>query len=512
MTEPIKGAHLFWLTISLSLGIFMNVLDTSIANVSIPYIAGDVGVSSDEGSWVITSFAVTSAIALPLTGWLAKTFGEVRLFVTCTFLFTIFSIFCGLSINLTMLVFFRVLQGAVAGPMIPLSQSLLMAAYPEDKKNFATSLWAMTAVVAPVCGPILGGWITYNYNWPWIFFINLPVGIFSCVVTGILLSGRETPISKSKMDIIGLFLLIVGIGSLQILLDKGNDLDWFNSRIITTLATISVVALSFFILWELTESEPIVDLTLFKQRNFAFGTIALSLGYMTFFANIVVFPLWLQTQEDYTAFWAGLATAPIGVVPIFLTPFIGFLLNRIDARLFVSLGFIVFAAVFFWCSKTYTTDISFFKLIIPRFFQGLGIACFFTPLIAIVISGLPGSRIASALGTANFLRILGGSFGTSISITLWTRRAQFHHSRLGENINRFNPLVNHGLQRIAKLHLPPLKALQQLDLIVYKEAYLLSTNDIFWVSGIMFLCLLGILWLTKRPAVEKSKAPATGEG
>ncbi len=377
--KPITGATLLWLTISLSLGIFMNVLDTSIANVSIPYIAGDVGVSPNEGTWVITSFAVTSAIALPLTGWLAKRFGEVRLFVGCTFLFTVFSIFCGLSVNLTMLVFFRVLQGAVAGPMIPLSQSLLLSAYPESKKGLATSLWAMTAVVAPVFGPILGGWITYNYSWPWIFFINLPIGIFSCVVTGIILAGRETQTSKQPIDIVGLILLILGIGCLQILLDKGNDLDWFNSHIIITLTIVSVVSLCFFVVWELTEREPIVDLTLFKIRNFTIGTLALSLGYLAFFANIVIFPLWLQTQENYTAPWAGLATAPIGVLSIILTPFVGYFLNKIDPRIFITIGFVVFAGVFFWCALTYTSDISFAKLIFPRFFQGIGIACFFTP-------------------------------------------------------------------------------------------------------------------------------------
>jgi DHA2 family multidrug resistance protein len=503
--QPVTGSHLIWLTLSLSMGIFMNVLDTSIANVSIPYIAGDLGVSSNQGSWVITSFAVTSAISLPLTGWLAKRFGEVRLFIACTFLFTVFSMFCGFSINLTMLIFFRVLQGAVAGPMIPLSQSLLLSIYPESKKGFATSLWAMTAVVAPLCGPILGGWITYDYSWPWIFFINLPVGIFSCLVTGILFQGRETPTSKPPIDVIGLILLIVGIGFLQIVLDKGNDLDWFRSKVIVSMTITSVIALCFFVAWELTDDQPIVDLSLFKIRNFALGTIALSLGYLTFFANIVVYPLWLQTQQGYTALWAGLALAPIGVAPVILTPVIGALLGRIDPRLFVSLGFLVFGVVFIWMAKTYTSDISFYHLVVPRLIQGIGVACFFTPLIIIVISGLPADRIASALGTTNFLRILGGSFGTSISITLWTRRAQFHHSRLGESINPYNPLVTEGMRRLPQTPFKPLQALQQFDLLVYKEAYLLSTNDIFWASCIIFFLLLIVLWLTHPPFAGQIK-------
>ncbi len=503
MDKPITGWNLVWLTFSLSLGIFMNVLDTSIANVSIPYIAGDVGVSADQGSWVITSFAVSSAITLPLTGWLAKRFGEARLFIACTFLFTILSMFCGFSANLTMLVIFRVLQGAVAGPMIPLSQSLLLEAYPESKKGFATALWAMTAVVAPVFGPILGGWITYNYSWPWIFFINLPIGLISCIVTAVLLSGRETPTSKPPIDVIGLGLLIVGVGCLQILLDKGKDLDWFRSNIIVTLTIVSTVSLSFFIAWEWTDSDPIVDLTLFKIRNFAIGTLALSLGYMTFFANIVIFPLWLQTEQDYTATWAGLATAPIGVLAVFLTPVVGYLLNKIDPRVIISLGFLVFAVVYFWTAWHYTTGISFEKLILPRFYQGFGVACFFTPLIIIVISGLPASRIASALGTANFLRILGGSFGTSLSINEWDRRAQLHHSRLGESINPFNPWVADRLSQLPHLGFLPLDRWQYFDNVIYKEAYMLAANDIFWLSGIIFIFLLAILWLTKPPFTAK---------
>lgn len=511
MAKPITGATLVMLTISLSLGIFMNVLDTSIANVSIPYIAGDLAVSPDDGTYVITSFAVTSAIGLPLTGWLAQRFGQVRLFVGCTFLFTVFSMLCGLSFNLPMLIVFRVLQGAAAGPMIPLSQSILLDAYPETKKGFATSLWAMTAVVAPVFGPILGGWITYNYTWPWIFFINLPIGIFSCVVTGIILAGRETPVSKPPIDIVGLILLIIGVGCLQILLDKGNDLDWFNSQFIVIMTIISSISLCFFVAWELTDKHPIVDLTLFKIRNFAFGTLALSLGYLTFFANIVVFPLWLQTQEEYTATWAGLATAPIGVLSVLLTPFVGLFLNKIDPRIFVTLGFLAFASVFFWCAHTYTTDISFFRLILPRFFMGIGIAFFFTPLIIIVISGLPAARIASALGTANFLRILGGSFGTSISVTLWDRRAQFHHSRLVENINQFNPSVIQFARQLQHLGLAHLKTFAQVDLAIYKQAYMLSTNDILWVSGVVFVILLGFLWFTRPPFFTKAGG-VPGEG
>lgn len=498
MAKPITGPMLVLLTISLSLGIFMNVLDISIANVAIPYIAGDLGVSPDQGTWVITSFAVSQAITLPLTGWLAKRFGEVRLFIVSTFLFSIISVFCGLAVNLPMLIICRVMQGAVAGPMIPLSQSILLSAYPAERKGFATSLWAMVAVIAPVFGPIFGGWLTYNYSWPWIFYINLPVGIFSAVVTGLLLVGRETPISKPPIDVIGLFLIIIGIGSLQILLDKGNDLDWFNSNSIITLAIVSCIALSFFIVWELTEEHPIIDLTLFTRRNFTIGTIALSLGFLVYFSNIVIFPLWLQTQMGYTAVWAGLATAPIGVLSFFLTPVVGTNLHRLDPRFFISFGFIVFSVVSFW-NSSFDTSVSFFQLITPRFFQGIGIACFFTPLIIIILSGLPEHRTASALGLANFLRILGGSFGTSLSVTLWDRREQFHHSHLVEQITNYNPTSVAAVHQLHQLGLTGLKAYGQLDAIITNQAFMLSTNDIFWLSGILFIGLLIILWFTRPP-------------
>lgn len=498
MLKPITGAPLVLLTLSLSLGIFMNVLDSSIANVSIPNIAGDLGVSPDQGTWVITSFAVSTAIVLPLTGWLAKRFGEVRLFVFSTFLFTVASVLCGLSTNLPMLIFFRVVQGAVAGPMIPLSQSLLLANYPEDKKGLATALWAMTAVVAPVFGPILGGWITDNYTWPWIFYINIPVGAFCCVVTTMLLQGRETPISKTPVDVIGLVLLIFGVGALQILLDNGKDLDWFESNIIIILAVISFVSLCFLVVWELTEENPIIDLSLFKRRNFAIATLALSLGYLVFFANIVIFPLWLQTQMGYTPTWAGLAAAPIGILSIILSPIIGSNLQRIDLRYLAGIGFVVFAGVSFW-NATFNIEVSFEQLVIPRLIQGIGIACFFTPLISMGISGLPTERIASALGLANFLRILGGSFGTSLSVTLWDRREAFHQSHLVEQINDFNPTSLQAVDQLQRLGFTDLKAYGQLARTVTNQAYMLSTNDFFWLSGCIFAALFLLIWFAKPP-------------
>jgi DHA2 family multidrug resistance protein len=501
--EPLHGTPLILATLSLSLGIFMNVLDVSIANVAVPTIAGNVGVSADQGTWVITSFSVSTAIVLPLTGWLARRFGELRLFLFSTALFTIASLLCGLATNLPMLIFFRVLQGAVAGPMIPLSQSLLLSIYPDDKKGFATSLWAMTAVVAPICGPIIGGWIIDNYTWPWIFYINIPVGIFSVIMTAIMLAGRETHLSKPPIDAVGLILLIVGIGCLQVLLDQGYDLDWFHSNVIVTLGIISVIAITFLVVWELTSEDPIIDLTLFGLRNFAIGTIALSLGFLVYFSNVVIFPLWLQTQMGYTPTWAGLAAAPVGLFPVIFSPFIGLLINKIDLRYLISFGYIMFAISSFW-SSGFDTQVSFAQLIMPRLVQGVGIAFFFTPLISVIISNLPRERVASALGLSNFFRILGGSFGTSISVTLWDRREAFHHSHLVENINNYNPHSVQMLQQLHHLGFSHLASYKLLVQVITQQAYMLSTNDLFWMAGYIFVGLLIIIWLTKPPFVSKA--------
>ncbi|HCA90173.1 MAG: MFS transporter [Legionellaceae bacterium] len=493
---PLKGGRLWLMTLSLSLAIFMNVLDTSIANVAIPTIAGDLGVSADNGTWVITSFAVSQAIMLPLTGWLARRFGELKLFVLSTTLFTLSSILCGLSQNLTMLVCFRVLQGAVSGPMIPLSQSILLNNFPEEKKGLATGIWAMTAVVAPIFGPIMGGIIIDNYTWPWIFYINVPVGIFSVCFTLITLAGRESSIEHTPIDYVGLILLIIGIGCLQILLDKGQDLDWFKSAVIQILGIIAVISLSFLMVWLLTQSDPIVDLLLFSDRNFAVGVICLTLGFLIYFSNVVIFPLWLQTQMGYTPTWAGLASAPVGFLPVLLTPVVGNYMNQFDLRKIVSLGFFVFMLTSYWQSNFYT-GIGFWQLVEPRLIQGLGISCFFTPLIAIILSDISREKMASALGLANFFRIIGGSFGTSISVSIWNDREAFHQSRLVENINEYNTFYIQFKDQLNDLGVHSMQSMGIIYRGIIQQAYMLATNDIFRLSAWIFGGLLFLVWLAR---------------
>src|SRR6516225_7245040 len=313
---PLEGSARTWGTIALSAATFMNVLDTSIANVSLPAISGDLGVSSTQGTWVITSFAVANAISVPLTGWLTQRFGQVRLFMASIVLFVISSWLCGLAPTLPFLLAARVLQGAVAGPMIPLSQTLLLASYPRAKAPMALSMWAMTTLIAPVAGPILGGWISDNISWPWIFYVNIPVGIVAALATWAIFRNRDSVIKKAPIDMVGLVLLITWVGSLQVMLDKGKDLDWFSSTTIVVLALVAVIALAFFSVWELTAEHPVVDLSLFELRNFTGGTIALSIGYGLYFGNLVLLPLWQQTDIGYTATDAGLVVAPVGFFAI----------------------------------------------------------------------------------------------------------------------------------------------------------------------------------------------------
>jgi len=503
--SPITGGRLVLLTIGVSLGLFMEILDTSIANVAIPSIAGNLAVSPDQGTWVITAFMVSLAITLPLTGWLGKRFGEVRLFLAATLLFSIFSLLCGLSASLPMLIVCRILQGAVAGPMIPLSQSLLMKNYPADKQGTALSIWGMIAVVAPVVGPVLGGLLTDDVSWRWVFFINVPIGLIAVALTAAILRGRETEKEVRSLDKVGLGLLIVGVASLEILLAKGNDLAWFSSPTICWLAVIAIVALSFFVVWELTEAHPVVDLKLFARRNFTVATLAVSLGFMMLFGNIIIFPLWLQTQMGYTATWAGIAAAPMGVLAIFVAPMMGRLMQRFDPRLLVTVAFVLFAGVSFWVSG-FATNVDLGQLMLPRLFYGIGIAMFFIPLIALSVAGLPPERVAGASGLFNFMRMLAGAFGASISVTLWDQREALHDAHLSAIANVHSPFTTPIFNTLKELGANTQASLDELAHTISQQAFMLATNDFYWLSGWVFIILIGLVWFARRST--RGAAPA----
>jgi MFS transporter, DHA2 family, multidrug resistance protein len=495
---PLTGSKLAIGTIALSLATFMNVLDTSIANVSLPAIAGDLGVSPDQGTWVITSFGVANAISLPLTGWLTRRFGQVKLFIASTLLFVLASFLCGLAPSLTLLIVFRVLQGAVAGPMIPLSQSILLSSYPKARAGTALAMWAMTTLVAPVVGPLLGGWITDNIAWPWIFYINVPVGIAAAIFTWVIYHRRETPTARVPVDTVGLGLLVVWVGAMQVMLDRGKDLDWFNSPQIVALACVAAVTFAVFLIWELTEEHPIVDLSLFRRRNFWVSTVALLMGYGLYFGNVVLLPLWLQQYMGYTATLAGMVLAPVGLLAMLFTPYIGRIVHRVDPRILVTISFGIFAVVFFMRSD-FNTDANLWTLLVPTLIQGAGAATFFIPLLTLTLSGLPPERIPAASGLSNFARITAGSFGTSITTTLWEHRATLHHAQLVEHLTANNPAA---AQAFATLHAQGMGNQQGyalLNRLVDSQAFMLSANDIFYVSGIIFIAMIGLVWLA-RPA------------
>ncbi|ESS41425.1 Inner membrane component of tripartite multidrug resistance system [Burkholderia cenocepacia KC-01] len=491
-----QGGQLVLGTIAVSLAVFMNVLDTSIANVAIPTISGDLGVSSDQGTWVITSFAVANAISVPLTGWLTDRFGQVRLFLASIILFVISSWMCGLSPNLPFLLGSRVLQGAVAGPMIPLSQALLLSSYPRAKAPMALALWAMTTLIAPVAGPILGGWISDNYSWPWIFYVNIPVGIAAAAATWMIYRNRESAVRRAPIDGVGLALLVVWVGSLQIMLDKGKDLDWFASTTIVVLALTAVIAFAFFVIWELTAEHPVVDLSLFRIRNFTGGTVALSIGYGLYFGNLVLLPLWLQTQIGYTATDAGLVMAPVGLFAILLSPLTGKYLPRTDPRFISTASFLTFALCF-WMRSRYTTGVDEWSLTLPTLVQGIAMAGFFIPLVSITLSGLPGHRIPAASGLSNFVRIMCGGIGTSIFQTAWDHRNNFHHAQLVEQANPYNPTFNQAVTQMGNLGLSQSQAHGLINNMATQQAAQLGVNDLFYISAVIFVLLIALIWITK---------------
>ncbi|EGV27845.1 drug resistance transporter, EmrB/QacA subfamily [Thiorhodococcus drewsii AZ1] len=495
---PLTGVPLVLATIGLSLATFMNVLDTTIANVSLTPIAGDLGVSPSQGTWVITSFAVSNAITIPLTGWLAQRLGARRLFLISTSLFTLASLLCGLSQSLGMLLVFRVLQGLVSGPMVPLCQTLLLQSFPKEKSGMALAFWAMTATVAPVMGPILGGWLTDNWSWPWIFYINIPVGLASVWLTAFALRGRETPTTKRSIDYVGLILLVVWVAATQIMLDRGKELEWFNSLEIVLLAVVAVMGLTFFLIWEFTERHPVVDLSLFKERNFAAGTLALCLSYATFFGTLVLIPMWLQRFMGYTATWAGLVTAPIGILALVLSPIIGRLMGRVDPRLFVTLSF----GVFFLCNAwraTFSPEVDAGTIAATHLVQGIAMATFFLPLTAIILSGLEPHRIPAASGLFNFLRLMAGAFAASIWTTQWENTASRHHAYLTEPVTAASAETARVLDTYQSMGMTQQQAYAQIARTIDTQSYFLSILDMFALAAALFLGLIALIWLA-RPA------------
>jgi DHA2 family multidrug resistance protein len=357
------------------------------------------------------------------------------------------------------------------------------------------AMWAMTTLIAPVMGPLLGGWITDNYAWPWIFYINVPVGIAAALASFSLYRHRESVTRKLPIDAVGLTLLVLWIGALQMMLDLGKEHDWFHSPLIVTLAVIAVVGFAFFLIWELTDEHPVVDLRLFARRNFWAGTLATSVAYGLFFGNVVLLPLWLQQFMGYTATDAGMIMAPVGLMALVLSPVVGRTVGKVDPRRYATFAFLVFALVL-WMRSHFNTQADFNTILIPTIVQGVAMAFFFIPLMTITMSGLTPDRMPSASGLTNFVRITAGAMGTSIFTTLWENRAALHHAQLAEAVNPGSPAAQAALAGLTGAGLTPEQALAQINRLVDQQAFMLAASDLFWLSTLLFLALIPLVWLT----------------
>ena len=489
----LTGAALWTTGLLLALANFIALLDTTIANVSVPNIAGGLGVSANEGTWVITSYSVAEAITVPLTGWLAQRFGSVRVFVTAMTLFGLFSALCGLAPSLNLLVVCRVLQGLSGGPMIPLSQTLLLRVFPKHLSGQAMGLWGMTTVVAPVAGPILGGTLCDTYSWPWVFYINVPVAMLTAFLALRALRPFEDKTRKAPIDLVGLGLMIVWIGALQIMLDKGEEDDWFNSSFIVTLAITTLIGFVAWLIWEATEREPIVNIRLFLNKNYAIAFGVLCLCFGSYFASVVIQPLWLQTNLGYTATWAGYAVAPSGVLAIILSPVAGRLLSKVDPRLMLFLGVSGAALTMFWRAG-FASNINFLAIALPQLVTGGFMIFFFIPVFGLGLGQLKPQEMASGAGILSFGRTMAGAFGASLATTAWSNGARTARVQL------LNQTDTHAaVQALTGVGLSLGQATSQFEGIVQGQAVMLATDKVFATIGVLMLLAACSIWLTSRP-------------
>ncbi|WP_336961590.1 DHA2 family efflux MFS transporter permease subunit [Sphingobium aquiterrae] len=488
--QPLTGARLLLAGLVLAASNFMVVLDTTIANVSVPHIAGGLGISASQGTWIITSYAVAEAICVPLTGWLAARFGTVRTFIMGMIGFGIFSTLCGMSTTLGMLVACRIGQGLCGGPLMPLTQTLLLRIFPPQKRAQAMAMWAMTTVTAPIFGPILGGTISDNWSWHWIFFINIPVAIACAFGAMRLLRRAETLLVHQPIDRIGLALMVLWIGALQIMLDLGREHDWFGDPLIVALAVIAAIGFAVFIVWEITERQPIVDLRVFRHRGFTVSTISLSFAFGTFFASVVILPQWMQQSLGYTATWAGYATAFNGVGAVIMSPIVAKLANKWDPRGLVCFG-ILWLGMTSLLRTMWTSDADFWTLAMPQMLQGIAMPFFFIPLTTIGLGAVEPHETASAAGIMAFMRTMSAAIGTSVATTIWDDYARSARSNL-------SGLVNSGALPASNLSTEQVRRL--IEQLVDKESLAIATNHIFAIAAVIFFFSAMIIWLSPRPS------------
>jgi DHA2 family multidrug resistance protein len=507
------------ITFTVMLATFMEVLDTSIANVALPHIAGNLSATVDESTWVLTSYLVSNAIVLPLAGWFSMMFGRKRFYIACVILFTVSSFLCGFAPNIEFLVICRILQGAGGGALQPLSQSILIESFPVNKRGMAMAMYGMGVVVAPIIGPTLGGWITDNYSWRWIFLINIPVGFLSVFMSSFFITDSAHQIERKakgiRIDYIGLGLIILGLGALQIILDRGQRLDWFGSVQIRILTAICAVSLVTAIIWEWYHEHPVVDLRLFKSVDFSLATFMMyALGFVLY-GSTVLLPLFLQTMMGYTAMQSGMAMSPGGILTLLSMPLVGFLMTRTQPRFLVAVGFLI-GAIGLWKTAQFNLQISFSDAVWARNILSASLGFLFVPINAVAYSYVPKGKNDNASGLLNLARNLGGSFGISIVTTLLFRNAQIHQTALVSHVTPYNPVYRRfyesAVQMLTAQGQDLWTAAMQAKALIYglvvREANMMAFLDNSRLLAFIFIAMIPLVFLMKKTPIPKGPLAA----
>jgi MFS transporter, DHA2 family, multidrug resistance protein len=507
------------IAITVTLATFMEVLDASIANVALPHIAGTLGASAEESTWVITSYLVSTAIVLPMSGWLSNVIGRKRFYMTCVAIFTASSFLCALAPSLKMLVFFRILQGAGGGGLQPSEQAILADTFSAKQRGMAFAMWGLAIVVAPAIGPTLGGWITDHYSWHWIFFINLPIGIISLLLTQRVVHDpvylKKLSRSTFRVDYIGIGLIVVGVGFLQFVLDKGQENDWFASNIVLVSFIISIVALILLVIRQLTVKNPIMDLRLLGKRNFATAvTFSFILG-MVLNGSTILLPQFLQNDLGYTAQLAGMALSPGGIALAVMMPIAGILASKFDPRVIIAIGFALTSVGLFHVTNIYL-GVDFRTMVIYRVIQVIGIPLIFIPISTLNYVGVPREKFNQVSGISSFTRNMGGAIGVSMLSNFIARQGQIHRTALTAHANHGNPfferqfrgLVENFTSMGASSSEASHRALAQLSAQVDLQANVLGFVNSFWILGLVVMFLIPLPFIMRRPSPEEAKATA----
>ncbi len=501
---------------SVMLATFMEILDTTVVNVSIQHIAGNLAATNEEGTWVVTSYLVANAIILPMSGWLANRFGRRRMIMACVLGFTITSVLCAVATSLNWLIFFRVLQGITGGGMQPLAQAIMLESFPKEKHGSAMAAYGVGIILAPILGPLLGGYITDNYSWRWIFYLNVPVGVFSIfMMSQFVWDPPYIQRPKGGADFWGIGFLALGFGALQIVLDTGQRKDWFASDYIRFFTVLCIAGLIAFIVRELLTAHPVVDLRVLKDETYSAGLFLITMVGFILYASLILLPMYLQMLLGYPAFDAGLALSPRGVGSLLAMPAVGIATNKIDPRKILFVGFFIGAWTMFDLSHL-NLNAGYWDIFWPQVFQGIGMACMFIPLMAASMARIPKEKIGNATSIFNLMRNIGGSFGIAVMTTFVIRRGQFHQSRLGENITAGNlgtQQMYAGLKSYFQSHgSDPYTAGQQalagLYGMVQRQAAMLSFVEAFWFMAVMFVVMLPCLLLLRRASRKVVLVPA----